>query len=142
MRPSYAHRDAWQGNAGEEQYEIQWARAEAWVSIPARIRLGGDYTNEPRSNAASGSYHTAFRKFSRLFTNLSITSASIGWAARCLLDFLENVPLVERQSLCVPQQVHVVDRGESSILWHHVKVLVQHVVLGIRAPLLQSGRGQ
>lgn len=47
MRPSYAHRDEWQGNAGEEHYEIQWGRTEHpvhqfWIEL--RHLLAGTTT--------------------------------------------------------------------------------------------------
>ncbi len=47
MRPSYAHRDEWQGNAGEQHYEIQWARADGpvrqfWIEL--RHLLAGTTT--------------------------------------------------------------------------------------------------
>ena len=47
MRPSYSHRDEWQGNAGEEPYQIQWARTEEpvhqfWIEL--RHLLAGTTT--------------------------------------------------------------------------------------------------
>ena len=47
MRPSYAHRDEWQGNAGDEHYEIQWAGTadpvrQFWIEL--RHLLAGTTT--------------------------------------------------------------------------------------------------
>lgn len=56
MRPSYAHRDEWQGNAGEEHYQIQWTRTEDparqfWIEL--RHLLAGT-TTLAGSGAAAG----------------------------------------------------------------------------------------
>lgn len=56
MRPSYSHRDQWQGNAGDEHYEIQWARTEDPVKqfwIELRHLLAGT-TTLAGSRAVSG----------------------------------------------------------------------------------------
>ncbi|MXZ71995.1 MAG: amidohydrolase family protein [Acidobacteria bacterium] len=47
MRPAYSHRDEWQGNAGAEHYELQWAAAEDpihqfWIEL--RHLLAGTTT--------------------------------------------------------------------------------------------------
>ena len=64
MRPSYTHRDEWQGNAGAEHYEIQWTRTEGpvrqfWVEL--RHLLAGT-TTLAGSGAVAGLLKNAGRQ--------------------------------------------------------------------------------
>ena len=64
MRPSYAHRDEWQGNGGEEHYVVQWARTEDpvrqfWIEL--RHLLAGT-TTLAGSGAVAGLLQNAGRE--------------------------------------------------------------------------------